>query len=272
MDLEPVAGEAADADDVVPEEVRAAAPDRDGLTVADGAGEFPPPQVDGIGVAGGDHAEQAGEEVPQVCVGDLPGHGDVLGHYRERAGQLVGHADSGVAEPDGGDDSVGGLQGGPPAGDDEVGGVVLVAEDPLVALVLAALPGAGHLGEAEPGPDGRQVLAQGRDVAGSLDDEVDVLADASVRSQVHAEHGGAEDPDGVCPEQACELGVQAGPGGAREGAGLLGGRGARVEVLADPGLGEHDVGAEGVAGQFVVLGVVLAVGRAAEQPVAAGVG
>jgi hypothetical protein len=59
----------------------------------------------------------------------------------------------------------------------------------FVALVLAALTGAGHLGEAEPGPDGGQVLARDRDVAGSLDDEVDVLADASVRSQVHAEHG-----------------------------------------------------------------------------------
>ena len=88
----------------------------------------------------------------------------------------------------------------------------VVAEDPAVALVLAALPGAGHLGEAEPGPDGGQVLAQDRDVAGSLDDEVDVLADGSVRGQVHAEHGGAEDPDGTGSEQGVELGVQPCPG------------------------------------------------------------
>jgi hypothetical protein len=52
---------------------------------------------------------------------------------------------------------------------------------------------------------------------------------------------------------------------------VAGGGGARVEVLAYPGLGEHDVGVEGVLGQLVVLGEVLAVGRAAEEPVAAGV-
>ena len=44
------------------------------------------------------------------------------------------------------------------AGDDEVGGVVLVAEDAPVALVPAALPGGGHLGEAEPRPDGGRWL------------------------------------------------------------------------------------------------------------------
>src|ERR1700722_19249374 len=148
VDVEPVAGEAAEPDDTRPGRVPAAAADCDGVAVADGAGELPPPQVDGIGVAAGEQAEHAGEQVPQVRVGDLPGHGDVLGLDGEGAGQLVGGAGGGVAEPDGGDDAVGGLQGGPAAADDEVGGVVLVAEDPAVALVLAALPGAGDLGEA----------------------------------------------------------------------------------------------------------------------------
>ena len=39
----------------------------------------------------------------------------------------------------------------------------------------------------------------------------------------------------------------------------------RVDVLADPGLGEHAVGVEGVVRQFVVLGEVLTVERAAEE-------
>jgi hypothetical protein len=51
------------------------------------------------------------------------------------------------------------------------------------------------------------VLAQDRDIAGSFDDEVDVLADGSVRGQVHAQHGGAEDLDGTGSEQGVEFGV-----------------------------------------------------------------
>jgi hypothetical protein len=46
----------------------------------------------------------------------------------------------------------------------------------------------------------------------------------------------------------------------------------RLEVLADPGPREHGVGVEGVLGQRIVFGVVLAVGLTAEKPVAAGVG
>jgi hypothetical protein len=53
---------------------------------------------------------------------------------------------------------------------------------------------------------------------------------------------------------------------------LLDGGSARVEVLAYPGLGQHDVGVEGVLGQLVVLGEVLAVGRAAEGTVPVRVG
>jgi hypothetical protein len=84
----------------------------------------------------------------------------------------------------------------------------VVSEDPAVALVLVSLADVGHLGEAELGPDGGQVLAQDGDVVGSLDDEVDVLADGSVRGQVHAQHGGAEDSDGTSSEQGAEFGVQ----------------------------------------------------------------
>jgi hypothetical protein len=42
------------------------------------------------GVAGGEQAEHAGEEVSQVRVGDQPGHGDVCGLDGEGGGQLGG--------------------------------------------------------------------------------------------------------------------------------------------------------------------------------------
>jgi hypothetical protein len=97
--MEPVPGEAADPEDARPVQVPAAAADCDGVTVAYGAGEFPPPQVDGIGVAAGEQSEHAGEQVSQVCFGDLPGYGDVLSLNGEGAGQLAGVRTAGVAEP-----------------------------------------------------------------------------------------------------------------------------------------------------------------------------
>src|ERR1017187_7857945 len=113
MDLEPVAGEAADADDGFPGQVAAAATDGDGIAVPDGAAEFPPPQMHGVGVAAGEQAEHAGEEIPQVRVGDLPGHGGFPGLYGESAGQLVRHADSGVAGTEGGEVTACGPRAGP---------------------------------------------------------------------------------------------------------------------------------------------------------------
>jgi hypothetical protein len=72
VDLEPVVGEAADPDDVLAGQVAAAAADCDGLTVADGAGELPPLQVDGIGIAVGEQAEHAGNRFPRSASATCP--------------------------------------------------------------------------------------------------------------------------------------------------------------------------------------------------------
>src|ERR1017187_5012246 len=53
MDVELVAGEAADTDDGLPGQVAAAATDGDGIAVPDGAAEFPPPQMPGGGCGAG---------------------------------------------------------------------------------------------------------------------------------------------------------------------------------------------------------------------------
>jgi hypothetical protein len=46
-------------------------------SVPSGAGELPPPQVDGMGIAAGEQAEHRGKGSP-VRGGGVPGYGDVL--------------------------------------------------------------------------------------------------------------------------------------------------------------------------------------------------
>ena len=67
-----MAGETADPDDARTGNVPAAAADCDGVTVADGAGEFPPPRVDGTGVAARDEAEHAGNRFARSASATCP--------------------------------------------------------------------------------------------------------------------------------------------------------------------------------------------------------
>ena len=86
-----------------------------------------------------------------VTVAVKAGDGVVRVEVTDRSGPGVPEVYSAARDSEGGRGlQVGGLQDGPPAADDKGGRVVLVAEDPAAALVLAALPGAGHLGVTEP--------------------------------------------------------------------------------------------------------------------------